>query len=183
VVEIRLCADFCDADSAPVLPFNHPDRGPTPKAGKSPALQHAGLAESILIPGQEEEHRHHSYPGNYLMPGLGGGSRHPLPDLPQETEHQDEEHHEEDASDSSLLCGSSVSGTTSGKPNLVGNAASDDLIPFCVTSPGTMSISTCGGADWDTVLRIYDTVPGTQLAENDDGRQSWPGCLRTGPSL
>ncbi len=46
--------------------------------------------------------------------------------------------------------------------------AGDDLLPFCLSSGGTVTFSTCGGASWDTYLRIYDTVPGSQLASNDD---------------
>ena len=65
-------------------------------------------------------------------------------------------------------CGSSVSGSTVGEANVVGNPAGDDLLPFCVSAAGTVTFSTCGGASWDTYLRIYDSVPGTQLVSNDD---------------
>mgnify|MGYP001985024340 CR=1 FL=1 len=62
-----------------------------------------------------------------------------------------------------------VSGDSSDATNVVGDAAPDGLHPFCVTTPGTFTFSTCGGATWDTHLRLFDQVPGgTELAENDD---------------
>ena len=68
-----------------------------------------------------------------------------------------------------MVCGGLVIGDTTGLDNVVGNNAPDELHPFCVTTPGTFTFSTCGGATWDTHLRLFDQVPGgTELAENDD---------------
>ena len=68
-----------------------------------------------------------------------------------------------------MFCGALVSGDSSDATNVVGDAAPDGLHPFCVTTPGNFTFSTCGGATWDTHLRLFDQVPGgTELAENDD---------------
>jgi hypothetical protein len=60
--------------------------------------------------------------------------------------------------DANSLCGQTFTGDTTGATNVIGNAAGDGLHEFTVTSvgQGVVSFSLCGGASWDTYLRIYE---------------------------
>lgn len=70
-----------------------------------------------------------------------------------------------------LACGQSVTGTTA-------NANGNTVLPFCVTSGGHVSFSTCNSyAQFDTILTIYDGCNeagfcSNQIARNDDASPS-----------
>jgi hypothetical protein len=72
-----------------------------------------------------------------------------------------------------MVCGSTYEGDTSDDLNYVGNAAPDNFFFIDNTVPGNIvTFSLCGGATWDTYLRLYDNCPtdpgAVQLAFNDD---------------
>lgn len=72
-----------------------------------------------------------------------------------------------------IACGGSYTGDTTGGINYVGNPAPDDIYVFTNTLPGAnVTLSTCGGATWDTWLRVYNMCPmspsAVQIASNDD---------------
>jgi hypothetical protein len=72
--------------------------------------------------------------------------------------------------------GSPVNGATCGGVNRFlelgyGASAPDEVFLLRVATPGLMTFSLCGGADFDTVLylRTQCDVPGTTLDYDDDG--------------
>lgn len=71
------------------------------------------------------------------------------------------------------ICGGSYAGSTVGGVSYVGNAAPDAFYRITNTVPGAVyTFSLCGGATWDTYLRLYDRCPtdagAVELAFNDD---------------
>ncbi|WP_339832595.1 hypothetical protein, partial [uncultured Altibacter sp.] len=69
-----------------------------------------------------------------------------------------------------LVCGDVVSGETINDSDSGGNAANDEFFSFTGSGmPQLVTVSTCGTADFDTVLRVYDDCSlANELASNDD---------------
>ena len=70
-----------------------------------------------------------------------------------------------------LGCGDSVTGTTVGGTNYVGNGAPDVFYELEIGEAGPVTLSLCNGTDYDSYLRVYDACPtegGVELASNDD---------------
>ena len=72
-----------------------------------------------------------------------------------------------------MVCPGSYAGDTSDDLNYVGNAGPDNFFFIENTVPGNITtFSLCGGATWDTYLRLFDMCPtdpgAVELAYNDD---------------
>ena len=66
-----------------------------------------------------------------------------------------------------INCGTALNDNTSNSQHNIGNSSPEKIYQFEVTAAGTYEFSTCGGADFDTYLRIYDANMHL-LAHNDD---------------
>lgn len=73
-----------------------------------------------------------------------------------------------DSGDNTLQCGSSVSGSTVGRPNQVGNPSGEVTYEFTAQSSLTVTFDLCDSG-FDTYLRILDDS-GNEVTGNDDHR-------------
>jgi hypothetical protein len=69
--------------------------------------------------------------------------------------------------DGAIACGETVTGSTAGAPNLVGNAAGDRLYSFVMAAEGAVQFDSCD-SNFDTFLRIISTQLDTELQSGDD---------------
>lgn len=67
----------------------------------------------------------------------------------------------------SVQCGDTITGSTVGASNMIGNMAGEALIPFTVEADTWLTISSCG-SDFDTWLRVWDKHLTEQLCHCDD---------------
>jgi hypothetical protein len=67
----------------------------------------------------------------------------------------------------SVGCGESVSGSTLGAMNVLGNSAGDSLYSFSLDAPSVVTLDSCGST-FDTYLRVYDNTLSTQVCGCDD---------------
>ena len=65
------------------------------------------------------------------------------------------------------LCGQTVTGSTSGSSNQIGNLAPDHIYDFCTSARGTHTFNSCGSG-FDTWLRVWTHDLSLQLLSCDD---------------
>ena len=66
-----------------------------------------------------------------------------------------------------LPCGGTLTGSTIGKPSVIGSSAGEALFRVCTSVAGEYTFSSCGST-FDTYLRIYDAHMRHQLVGCDD---------------